>query len=193
MNIAKQCTNDPTKFYYGTEMSPLRSGLSATGYDLNTVMKGYDKLNWIVKMKNNRKVWVRLVVPDKIVHEDIDDVKPDTIESKPNSTEDEIKQDDDKKKETKTTTKKKVVKQESKKEEPVVEKKMTNYNIFLAYRLNELKKKYADEKIKKTNKEVFTEVLQEWKNIDKKSKQFQDIMETAKEAVKIIYTLEDLK
>lgn len=177
MNIAKQCNNDPVKYYYGTEMSPLRFGLSASGYDLDVVMKGHDKLNWVVKMKNNRKVWVRLVIPNKIIHEDIKDegviaiVKSNDNDKKELAIEKEsiaeVKPD-------KKTKKSKDVK------ENAPEKKMTDYNIFLAYRLNELKKKYSEENSKKTNKEIFTEVLKEWKSMNKKSKEFEEIIKNAR-------------
>lgn len=58
-NIRKSCVNVQLFTYTGKEKSPLHFGLSAEGYEPNTVMNGFDNLFWIVKYKNNRKVWVR--------------------------------------------------------------------------------------------------------------------------------------
>ena len=59
MTTRKPCINVPSASYNGKEQSPLHFGLSAEGYELNTIMEGYDHMMWIVKIKNNKKVWVR--------------------------------------------------------------------------------------------------------------------------------------
>ena len=69
--IKHQCINVTNMTYTGREISPLGKGLSAEGYELNTIMIGCDNVDWIVKYKNNRKVWVRHEKKiDKIVHEE---------------------------------------------------------------------------------------------------------------------------
>jgi len=57
MSSLKPCINFPKNTYSGKEQSPLRYGLSAEGYDINSAMDGYDKQVWVVEMKNNKKVW----------------------------------------------------------------------------------------------------------------------------------------
>jgi hypothetical protein len=169
----KQCINIPTATYSGKEMSPLRFGISAEEFDVGTVQEGHDGLNWIVKIKNNRKVWVRICVPcDKMVHEihKIEKNEEEIAQDKANTTDTaDIEVIDEEQPIIKTQEKPKIV-----------EKKLTNYNIFLAYRLDKLKKTYSVSGDKKTNKEIFTEVLSEWKNIDKTSSEFDDIMNEAK-------------
>ena len=61
------------------------------------------------------------------------------------------------------------------------DKKPTNYNLFLAYRLNKLKEYYSKTDDSKTKKEIFDEVLAEWKKLDKKSQEFDDVMKEATE------------
>lgn len=204
----KQCINIPTATYSGKEMSPLRYGISAEEFDVGVVKDGHDGLNWIVKIKNNRKVWVRIYVPcDKMVHEihkidksedpviPVEVTKPakvtkaaDTAEAA-NATED-IQSTD-------TVQAKEIVEEVIDEEQPIIKnikekkniesskngKKLTNYNIFLAYRLSKLKEHYATAGSgdKKSNKEIFAEVLAEWKNIDKQSQEFKDIMIEAEE------------
>jgi len=60
-------------------------------------------------------------------------------------------------------------------------KKLTNYNLFLTYRLYELKKQYMEENKSIVNKEIFALVVQEWKSLDKKSKEFEEVMKAAEE------------
>lgn len=88
-NIRKSCTNVQLYTYTGKENSPLHFGLSAEGYELNTVMKGFDTLFWIVKYKNNRKVWVRKddsldnnIIEQKIEISNPEAVKDDMVLSK---------------------------------------------------------------------------------------------------------------
>jgi len=170
----KQCINVPTATYSGKEMSPLRYGISAEEFDTGVVKEGHDGLNWIVKLKNNRKVWVRIYIPcNKMVHEihKIDKNDEEIATDKQCNaeiTEDVIDEEQP------------IIKTQETDKPKVGEKKLTNYNIFLAYRLHKLKEKYATVGGKKTNKEIFAEVLVEWKNIDKKSSEFDNIMNEAK-------------
>jgi len=68
--IKKVCINSSKNFYMGTELSPLHYGLSAEGYDINSIMEGYDKELWIVDVKNNKKVWVKNENLYRITHEE---------------------------------------------------------------------------------------------------------------------------
>jgi hypothetical protein len=223
-NSRKQCINVPTATYSGKEMSPLRYGISAEEFDTGTVKTGHDGLNWIVKMKNNRKVWVRIYIPcNKMVHEihkinktsiseDITDknktnnddkASTDSNDSKnSNASKDSNDSNDsndskDSNDSNETDNKKTLDDDEIDEEQPMIkeikketkndknsktgEKKLTNYNIFLAYRLNKLKEEYSKTSENKTKKEIFAEVLSEWKNIDKTSQEFKNIMIEAEE------------
>lgn len=151
MSSRKPCINVSSMTYSGKEQSPLHFGLSAEGFDLNFRKQGYDELIWKVQMKNNKKVWVRTSEDD---------------------TEDEISEREEKK-DSEIQIKPEISK--------TGVKKLTNYNLFLTYRLYELKKQYAEENKSIVNKEIFALVVQEWKSLDKKSKEFQEIMKAAEE------------
>ena len=57
---------------------------------------------------------------------------------------------------------------------PVVEeKKITDYNLFLTYRLHELKKNTTG---KVNNKEVFNTVIAEWKELKKNTSELNKVM-----------------
>ena len=68
--VKKVCINSAKNYYMGTELSPLHYGLSAEGYDINSIMEGYDKELWIVDVKNNKKVWVKNENLSRITHEE---------------------------------------------------------------------------------------------------------------------------
>jgi hypothetical protein len=68
--VKKVCLNSSKNYYMGTELSPLHYGLSAEGYDINSIMEGYDKELWIVDVKNNKKVWVKNENLSRITHEE---------------------------------------------------------------------------------------------------------------------------
>ena len=78
-NTKNQCTNVSTESYTGKEQSPKRFGLSAEGFDINYEKEGFDKLIWVVQLKNNRKVWVRKNNFITITHEE--PIIPDIIQS----------------------------------------------------------------------------------------------------------------
>jgi hypothetical protein len=59
MSVRKVCLNCPTSYYTGKEQSPLHFGLSAEGYEINSIMEGFDKDLWIVEVRNNKKVWTK--------------------------------------------------------------------------------------------------------------------------------------
>jgi len=180
MTSRKPCINVPNAFYSGKEQSPLHFGLSAEGYELNTVLEGYDRMIWAVKMKNNRKVWIRQMPVNgqiKMIHEEpvIPDYDQEPVEeSKPDSEKQltqDIQQDSQQEpiKESQPETKPEILK-------PVVqEKKLTDYNIFLTYRLHELKKQHGDKK----NKDLFNSAIAEWKELKKNPTELKNIMQEA--------------
>lgn len=174
MASRKPCVNVPTALYSGKEQSPLRFGLSAEGYDLNTVLEGYDHMLWVVKIKNNRKVWVRqtpvsgqmqMVHEEPVVMPDVATVAvavPVPVAAAPVATAvEEVEQDV-----AVDVPKPEIIKA------VVEEKKMTDYNLFLTYKLYELKK----ENNNKTNKELFNSAIAEWKELKKNPAELKKIM-----------------
>lgn len=59
MSARKVCLNSSTSYYTGKEQSPLHFGLSAEGYEINSIMEGFDKDLWVVEVRNNKKVWTK--------------------------------------------------------------------------------------------------------------------------------------
>ncbi len=156
MSTRKPCVNIPTASYTGKEQSPLHFGLSAEGYELNTIMEGYDHLLWQVKIKNNKKVWVRQISTNsKMVHEEPVILQNEIISENTN---------------IKTTPE--IIKPN------VEEKKITDYNLFLTYRLHELKNNKNN---KSNNKEIFNTVIAEWKELKKKPTELANIITLAQE------------
>ena len=69
MSARKVCINHPSSYYSGKEQSPLHFGLSAEGYDINSIMEGFDKELWIVEVRNNKKVWTKKEHINKMTYE----------------------------------------------------------------------------------------------------------------------------
>jgi len=69
MSARKVCLNCPTSYYTGKEQSPLHFGLSAEGYEINSIMEGFDKDLWIVEVRNNKKVWTKKEHINKMTYE----------------------------------------------------------------------------------------------------------------------------
>jgi len=146
MTTKKNCINFPTHFYTGKEQSPLHYGLSAEGYEINSVMDGYDKQSWVVEIKNNKKVWIRKdsilkITPEEpIINNNVCENKlVEPVEVKP---------------------------------KPV--NKPTDYNIFVKYRLSELKD------INKNSKGNFDNVRAEWQELKKNPEKLKEAVEKAK-------------
>ena len=146
MTTKKNCINFPTHFYTGKEQSPLHYGLSAEGYEINSVMDGYDKQSWVVEIKNNKKVWIRKDSILKITPEE------PII--------------------TNAVCENKLVETIEVKAKPV--NKPTDYNIFVKYRLSELKD------INKNNKGNFDNVRAEWQELKKNPEKLKEAVEKAK-------------
>ena len=69
MSGRKVCLNFPSVYYTGREQSPLHFGLSAEGYEINSIMEGFDKELWIVEVRNNKKVWTKKEHINKMTYE----------------------------------------------------------------------------------------------------------------------------
>ena len=69
MSARKICVNCTTSYYTGKEQSPLHFGLSAEGYEINSIMEGFDKDLWIVEVRNNKKVWTKKEHINKMTYE----------------------------------------------------------------------------------------------------------------------------
>jgi hypothetical protein len=115
-------------------------------------------------MKNNKKVWVRQMTSSKMVHEEpVINTNISDTESK-ESSEEQVKED------IQENINIPIMKAS------VEEKKTNNYNLFLTYRLQELKKGK-----KGSNKELFTTVVAEWKELKKKPDELNKILLLAQE------------
>lgn len=180
-NTKNQCTNVSTESYTGKEQSPKRFGLSAEGFDINYEKEGFDKLIWVVQLKNNRKVWVRKNNFITITHEEpiIPDIIPndtiDTIDTNDTSdTNDTIDTNDTN--DTIDTEIKTEVSISSDNTKP--DKKKTDYNIFLKYYLNKLKNE--DEYKSTPHKIIFQMATQEWARLKKNPNELKILIEKIK-------------
>lgn len=158
------CINISTESYTGKEQSPKRFGLSAEGFDINYEKEGYDKQIWCVQLKNNRKVWVRKTNISKITHEEPIITSLPTLNDNNSNTDENTENIDSKKdiKEVKTDK---------------IEKKKTDYNLFIKYYLDKLK---AENKDKTPAKVLFQSATQEWNRLKKCPDELKKIMETIK-------------
>jgi hypothetical protein len=156
MSSKKPCINYPSCTYTGKEQSPLRFGLSAEGYSVNSVIEGYDKNLWVVEIKNNKKVWVK--------REENFDITPEEPVMK-------------------CTITQTLPVETSSIHEPCIilsqipEKKTTDYNLYLSYRLSQLKQSNPDN----DNKTNFASVVQEWKVIKNIPEELKKVIEEAKQ------------
>jgi len=176
MTTRKPCVNVATASFSGKEQSPLHFGLSAEGYELNTVMEGYDHMMWIVKIKNNRKVWVRQICSKKMVHEEPvinNDSDSESNDSKEKNADNISEKSENNSHDITPENPSPIIEQ---KPPPIMkanveEKKINDYNLFLTYRLQELKKDK-----KGTNKEIFNSVVAEWKELKKNTSELNKVM-----------------
>lgn len=166
MTSKKKCINSPSFTYTGKEQSPLRYGLSAEGYDVNSVLEGYDKKPWYVEVKNNKKVWVRREETYKITHEEpviksIDDFTTNATVPSLNVI----------------NHNKEVVLRLDTIKEPENIKKTTDYNIYLSYRLKQLKETSNED-----GKSYFKQAIEEWKTLKSNPEELQKILNEARKS-----------
>jgi hypothetical protein len=156
MSSKKPCINYPSCTYTGKEQSPLRFGLSAEGYSVNSVIEGYDKNLWVVEIKNNKKVWVKreenfAITPEEPVIKCTESSLPVDTSSSVHDVVTTLPQ--------------------------IAEKKTTDYNLYLSYRLSQLKQTNPDN----DNKTNFASVIKEWKVIKNIPEDLKKIIEDAKQ------------
>jgi hypothetical protein len=200
-SIKKTCINSSKHFYTGNELSPLHFGLSAEGYELNSVMEGYDKELWVVDIKNNKKVWVKNDTIIRITREDpiINNAEPmfrgergDHVEVKNNTKLNEhivtimnlnkAAGEYGKAKTLHETEETLVVNSgvgtvqntHADNLNVLKNKKSTDYNLFVKYRLNQLKDS------NKNKKDNFNNVKNEWHELKKDKANFEIVMTNAK-------------
>jgi hypothetical protein len=163
------CSNISTESYTGKEQSPKRFGLSAEGFEVNHEKEGFDGKIWVVQYKNNRKVWVRKNIISIVTHEEPLINDDNTTATEPvienpiiNSSviiNNEITEEP---------------KEEELNEEPKnTDKKKTDYNIFVKYYLDKLKKEDTN---KTPNKVLFQQTTQEWARLKKNPNELKLIM-----------------
>ena len=184
-NNKSQCTNVSTESYTGKEQSPKRFGLSAEGFDINFEKEGFDKLIWVVQIKNTRKVWVRKNNITTITHEEpiIPDIKTHKLIDNPTDDKDDvIISDNEDIKDNDTNNKDK----EDIKDNSIIndndssksDKKKTDYNIFLKYYLNKLKEDEENKLL--AHKVIFQMTIQEWARLKKNPTELKSLIETIK-------------
>ena len=172
------CSNISTESYTGKEQSPKRFGLSAEGYDINYEKEGFDNQIWSVQIRNGRKVWSKKSNMSKITHEvpllsSIDNT--DDIPSLVNSNNDSAVVVNDIAKDSSTNTSQDIANEQSK--EVKIEKKKTDYNIFIKYYLDKLK---SENKDNTPHKILFQAATLEWNRLKKNPQELKTQMDNIK-------------
>jgi len=171
------CSNISTETYTGKEQSPKRFGLSAEGFDINHELQGFDGKIWIVQYKNNRKVWIRKNIISTVTHEQ--PIITDSIIDEPIVENDEIKEKLNE--ENKSVVSSPIVNNEETKKiessSDTNDKKKTDYNIFVKYYQDKLKKEDTN---KTPNKILFQQTTQEWARLKKNPDELKLIMDQLK-------------
>jgi len=195
-SIKKTCINSSKHFYTGNELSPLHYGLSAEGYELNSVMEGYDKELWVVDIKNSKKVWVKNDTIIRITREDpvINSVEPMLLEKMRNEGNNKLNhhivtvmnmnitkaicegktKSLNENEETHVANNGAIQNANADNLNILKNKKSTDYNLFVKYRLNQLKDS------NKNKKENFNDVKNEWHELKKDKTNFGIVMSDAK-------------
>jgi hypothetical protein len=186
-SIKKTCINSSKHFYTGNELSPLHFGLSAEGYELNSVIEGYDKELWVVDIKNSKKVWVKNDTIIRITREDpvINSVEPTLLKKMHNEYIIDVmnmnnlvceknKNGLNENEENHIVNKGAIQKTNVENLNILKNKKTTDYNLFVKYRLNQLNDS------NKTKKDNFNDVKKEWNEVKKDKANLGIIMSNAK-------------
>jgi len=172
------CSNISTESYTGKEQSPKRFGLSAEGFDINFEKEGYDNQIWSVQIRNGRKVWAKKNNMSKITHEvpllsSIENTND--IPSLVNLNNDEDVVVTNKSKDNSSETSLDIANEQSK--EVKVEKKKTDYNIFIKYYLDKLK---SENKDNTPHKILFQAATLEWNRLKKNPQELKTQMDNIK-------------
>jgi len=184
MSGRKVCLNCPTSYYTGKEQSPLHFGLSAEGYEINSIMEGFDKDLWIVEVRNNKKVWTKKENINKMTYEIpvinetnnasqhslpvIPEPSPPTEQP---SQDNDADATDNAASATTATTVTATATDTSKSKEKVSKTiKPTDYTLFITYRIHQMKGVSGD------NKKNYDTAREEWKEYKKKPDELRVIM-----------------
>ena len=167
------CSNISTDSYTGKEQSPKRFGLSAEGFEINFEKEGFDNQIWCVQIKNGRRVWSKKCNISKITHE-IPLLSSSEITIYINEVDGPSSNNDDIKKEIKEQSD---ISEVSEVSEPKIEKKKTDYNIFIKYHLDKLKSENKDNTPPKT---LFQATTDEWRRLKKNPDELKLLMDTIK-------------
>ena len=183
MSGRKVCLNCPTSYYTGKEQSPLHFGLSAEGYEINSIMEGFDKDLWIVEIRNNKKVWTKKEHINKMTYEiplinETNNAPKAAEHSHPVITESSQSEqtpslpspviDADA---TDNTVAPAIAVDTSKNKEKVSKTiKPTDYTLFITYRIHQMKGTSSD------NKKNYDTAREEWKEYKKKPDELRLIM-----------------
>jgi hypothetical protein len=197
MSGKKICINCSTSYYTGKEQSPLHFGLSAEGYDINSIMEGFDKELWIVDVKNNKKVWTKKEHINKMTYEkplitettqnncDGNDGNTQTIAHNDNANDNANANDNDNANANAAsnandadTTHQVPLSNTASTEESAMNKggkpsktiKPTDYTLFITYRISQMKLLSND------NKKNYDCAREEWKEYKKKPDELKAIM-----------------
>jgi hypothetical protein len=164
------CSNISTESYTGKEQSPKRFGLSAEGFDINFEKEGFDNQIWCVQIKNGRKVWAKKCNISKITHEIplLSSIETTISINAINENDESSSNNDETKKE---------IKEPSDISEPKIEKKKTDYNIFIKYYLDKLKSENKDNSPAKV---LFQATTDEWRRLKKNPDELKLLMENIK-------------
>ena len=179
MSARKVCVNCPTSYYTGREQSPLHFGLSAEGYEINSIMEGFDKDLWIVEVRNNKKVWTKKEHINKMTYEiplinettqvtQVTQVTPSITQDPAQASQSvpivesvtRVTAARDIDTDTVVTTKEKVSKTI----------KPTDYTLFITYRIHKMKEVSGD------NKKNYDCAREEWKEYKNKPDELREIM-----------------
>ena len=172
------CSNISTESYTGKEQSPKRFGLSAEGYDINYEKEGFDNQIWSVQIRNGRKVWAKKNNISKITHEvpllsSIENT--DDIPSLVNHNNDSAIVVNDISNDNSTNISLDTTHEQSK--EVKIEKKKTDYNIFIKYYLDKLK---SENKDNTPHKILFQAATLEWNRLKKFPDELKIVMDNIK-------------
>ena len=150
---SNSCFNITTETYNGKEQSPKGLGYSAVAYNIGYEMIGKDNLIWSVQIKNNKKVWFRKNGMPVVTHEE------PIITEIPKETPEET-----------------IIEQPIQPQENIKEIKKTDYNIFYSYYTNKLKEEDKKNGIKKENKIIKENTIEEWNRLKKNKKELELLM-----------------
>lgn len=188
MSARKVCLNCPTSYYTGKEQSPLHFGLSAEGYEINSIMEGFDKDLWIVEVRNNKKVWTKKEHINKMTYEIplISETTPSVLETEQQASPivetapiaqvapavSAVPASDIDSRVSATT----VLASATTTVPPAIKEKVsktikpTDYTLFITYRIHQMKEVSGD------NKRNYDCAREEWKDYKKKPDELREIM-----------------